>query len=521
MNQHREIDVKMVKNGATDKSDGTVGIISHNVAKTIRSEHLNKDKTNNCEITDMFNKKMDKSLTNNKQFVIEVITRSDYPKKTRTGEVETNEFAVLLLHEDIVQVLQRCNESVLELNVDSTGSLVRDPTCHEKFFHNQSRILNHNVVARINGVTFPIVEMVGSMANTQAVSYMMRAIEDLFHKIPNCKIKFLVFVSDWAPQNFNSAVQILNKMSLINYINHLYTNTKIIVPFPTYIMSCVSHFVHAISKYCTKHLSPTQMNTKSIIIQLFTSIMLAQTYDEAFLIVEEALFIFFTKYNCKELTERKVKLLKAISKSEIREIIKTANDEADKFHFGNKPEESFEPLLTDSPIETKKETKMDSLCYKRFLAISSKAIAEAATATANATVFTPNTFYDENEKSGVLFRLLDLKMAYLPLFNNSQYIKLNRKQRPSNGVIENHHSEIKNGELMSIYPRSLSNYVSIRQQSLTNKIVTTSEPDIWNLVKHGRQRTKKPFNNVSINFDQFHGQTKNLVQKMRRTNDNI
>lgn len=44
MNQHRQIEMKLIK--TTDKTDGDVGIISHNVAKTIRSEHLNKDKTN-------------------------------------------------------------------------------------------------------------------------------------------------------------------------------------------------------------------------------------------------------------------------------------------------------------------------------------------------------------------------------------------------------------------------------------------------------------------------------------------
>lgn len=41
----------------TNKLDGTVGLVSHHVAKTKRSKQLNKDKTDRCEITDMLKKK--------------------------------------------------------------------------------------------------------------------------------------------------------------------------------------------------------------------------------------------------------------------------------------------------------------------------------------------------------------------------------------------------------------------------------------------------------------------------------
>lgn len=37
-----------------------------------------------------------------------------------------------------------------------------------------------------------------------------------------------------------------------------------------------------------------------------------------------------------------------------------------------------------------------------------------------------NQFYDENGKSGVFNRLLDLKIAYLPLFANVHYSKFNQ-----------------------------------------------------------------------------------------------
>lgn len=476
MELHKDIDFQVLQMGNTNKQNGSVGVITHNVAKTVRKELLNKSKTNACEILDMTNKKMDKSLTNGKQFVQDVITELDYPKKEKT----TTEFAVVLWHQDIVQVLQRHQSAVLEIQIDSTGSLVKAPKCHT---HNNSRILNHNIVAKLDGVTFPIVEMVGSMANTKSLYHMMKQLKKLLDKVPENKIKFLVMISDWAPQNFNAACHILNQQSLIEYLNCMYTSNKIKEAYPTYLYCCVSHFVHAISKYCSKNLKQQQQHTTSIIIQIFTSIMTADSYDEAFSIIHEALWIFFCKFSTPQLSQRKASLLKLINAPEKREVTRAANEQAEKFHY----------VYLEFEKEITAEKKTGSLCYQRFLENANKAIEEAEHEN-NTTVpdTTPNKFYDPQERNGVLYKLLDLKTPYLPLFMYSQYKKLNMtSKRPSNGLIENHHLEIKNGELNNILHRSLCNYVEIRLESLTNKIETTSKPDFWKLVKNGKNRKQQ------------------------------
>lgn len=405
MEQHKQLDFQKVKMGQTNKRDGNVGLISHNVAKTVRSEILNKDRSDACEITDMFNKKINKGLTNEKQFVHDVIVKHDYQKKTSKGIIETTEFAIILVHEGILEVLQRFTSAVLQVNIDSTGSLVKSPTCHAKQPHNQSRILNHNIVARINNATFPLVEMISSMANTEAVCNMMRALKSILVKVPDLKIKFLVFISDWAPQNFNAICHIFNSCCLIDYLNAVYLNQPIKSPFPSFSYSCVSHFVHAISKYCEKHLSTDLLHTKSIIIQLFTSIMMADSFQNAFAIIREAIFIFFSRNSNQKLAERKQKLLQQISGPELRDMIKTANEDAEKFHFqSNNIETIFEAEISG-------KSKNQSLCYTKFLEIAKEAIEEAKSN--NIIDSSPNKFYDPNGRNGVLFKLLDLKIAYI------------------------------------------------------------------------------------------------------------
>lgn len=104
--------------------------------------------------------------------------------------------------EDIKRILEHCSGPVVIFHIDATGSLVKDPSCHGKKGHNESRILNYNIVLRANNITYPIVEMVSSMGNSETIAYMMRQLRTLLiTDVPNFKPKKIILISDWAPQN--------------------------------------------------------------------------------------------------------------------------------------------------------------------------------------------------------------------------------------------------------------------------------------------------------------------------------
>lgn len=367
LGQHKKVDLSVVESGNTSMQDGRPGILTHGAAKKARSEAINETKTDKCELTDMFKKKLDKNLTNGKQFVHDVIVKERYCKKTKNGTLYTNEFAVILVHEDINRILQLCTGPIITFHIDSTGSLVRDPSCHGLKYHNKSRILNYNIVLRVNNITYPIIEMISSMGNTEAVAMMMRALRGLMiDNVTNFKPKKVVMVSDWAPQNFNAAVHVFNSSTLITHINFLVTDQQHQVKLPIYPFNCVSHFVHAVAKYCEKHLDPQQIHMKPIIIQIFTTIIMARTYDEAFKIISDAIFIFFAEYDSTALSQRKAEFLQLLNKKETREEIAKFEKDADTFHFDNKNQEREDETF-EMDIST--QNRSNSVAYQRFLKV--------------------------------------------------------------------------------------------------------------------------------------------------------
>lgn len=493
MAQHNNLDLDVVEKGNTNLKDGRVGIISHHAAKKIRSEIINEKKTDPCEMTDMFNKSVDKSLTDGKQFVRKVHINHNYRKLTKTGKRFTKEFAVILLHEDIKRILEHCPGPVIIFHIDATGSLVKDPSCHGKKGHNESRLLNYNIVLRANNITYPIVEMVSSMGNSETIAYMMRQLRTLLlTDVPNFKPKKIVLISDWAPQNLNAAVAVFNFSTLIQYINLLWRDNEPSTQLPIFPYICVSHFIHAVAKYCNKNLDPNKLHTtKAIIIQVFTTIIMAKSYEEAFQIISNAIFIFFSENETNELNERKGNFMRLINSKDACEETRKINEEANRYRYDNQSRD-LEDNIFD--MEKFKEKRFESEFYKRFQVVAEEAI-EKAQKTNLGSKTQANKFFDPQGKNGVLFKLLELKIAFLPLWSVIHYRKYN-SGRPSNGIIENHHNEIKNNELMNIFPRPLCNYVDERLKNLSNKIETSARPRILELIQHGKQRKKKYVENM-------------------------
>lgn len=106
-----------------------------------------------------------------------------------------------------------------------------------------------------------------------------------------------------------------------------------------------------------------------------------------------------------------------------------------------------------------------------------------------------NKLHDDKEKDGVLYRLLDLKIPYLQLFSYFHYRKItNTYNRPSNGLIKNYHKHIKHHELLNQFPRSLLNYVEIKQEKLENKIGTIDKEKLWRYIHKGNTRKRSTEN---------------------------
>lgn len=436
---------------------------------------------------------IDKNLTNGKKFVQKVIVNDKYEKHTKNGVVYTNEFAVILAHEDIINILNLNQSEVAFFNTDATGSLVKSPTCCGKNTHNQSAILNYNIIMRVNGTTYPVVEMISSMGNSDALTHMFDIFKSILEKAAkeDFKPKNIVLTSDWAAQNFNSSILVFNKTNLIDHINNLYTDKNLKSKLQIFPYNCCSHFVHAISRYCNNHLLPHQLHLKNLIIQIFTSIMLAETIDIAFEIAYRALVIFFCVNSSPTLIQQKRQLLKVVSQKEILNVIKKCEEEPQNSVSFNENE--------PEPIE--KNSRDNSLLYQRFLQIARQAI--DASKKYNSIFDSPpgNNMLDDQGTRGVLFKLLELKMGYLILWGTQHYKKFTNT-RLSNATIESYHLQIKKGELSGVHPRRMSDYINIRQETLENKLAFGVHPKITNLLIHGKARVPAKLQKQTVNREE-------------------
>lgn len=175
-----------------------------------------------------------------------------------------------------------------------------------------------------------------------------------------------------------------------------------------------------------------------------------------------------------------------ISQKEILNVIKKCEEEPQNSVSFNEPE----------PIE--KNSRDNSLLYKRFLQIARQAI--DVSKKYNLIYDTPpgNNMLDDQGTRGVLYKLLELKMGYLILWGTQHYKKFTNT-RLSNATIESYHLQIKKGELSGVHPRRMSDYVNIRQETLENKLAFGVYPKITNLLIHGKARVSAKLQEQTMN----------------------
>lgn len=188
--------------------------------------------------------------------------------------------------------------------------------------------------------------------------------------------------------------------------------------------------------------------------------------------------MFFCKFESQALRNIKAALISSIDHEETVSTIKKSDEEAERHHFKIRDE--------DDEFIVHQNTS-NSLPYKIFLEISSKAILDAEKSGDSSQ---PNDYFDEKGKEGVLYKLLDLKIRFLPLWSMIEFKQFSTI-RPTNGIIENHHNELKNGELMGQLDRSISNYIQIRQQILDDKIKSGANKKYLDVIQRGKPRRRK------------------------------
>lgn len=105
---------------------------------------------------------------------------------------------------------------------------------------------------------------------------------------------FKFVIIDWSKPYMHALCEILNKMSFNRYLNTLYNGSRINSKTATYILSCVSRFVHMICRNCEKLLL-NDSKLRSAIKKNYCLIIDCTSIDQVENLLYKSIILFFRK----------------------------------------------------------------------------------------------------------------------------------------------------------------------------------------------------------------------------------
>lgn len=482
----------MLTSGNTDGTDGLPMLMSYPARRKVHSDYKLKDRTDLCYMKDARNFKDGDNYGN----YIQSIHETNYYKKSINPPLFTSEIAIHLCYEPALMLLKKFPQSFAYF--DATGSIVEISCCREKNNHHQSRILNHILVVRFDelNLTIPIFEAISSMSNTDAIVTQLKEFLNILRalKIQWC---FKYFVVDWCKPYFHALSEVFNQMSFIDYLNTLYEGKTLQSKTKSYILSCVSHFTHMVSRNCQKMLSSENYHLKSKIVEIFCLFINCTTIHDVKKLIYFSVILFKSKYASDLFVNMKKDLNQLIEIISSKEFIKVEPLEENT--------SECEEFITKETISKNKIS-----FYNVFLKIKQTALVDMESAK---NFQTTNIFYDADD---VFMSLLDEYIGFVIIWSRILYFEETDKH-VSNAIVENHNKTIKNawiGKCTKVRPVE---YIRTSLKFLDDMVESANQSTLLKSFWEGKkQRQKKKVLPPTINKNVLCREQEESYQKKNR-----
>lgn len=386
---------------------------------------------------------------------IQSINETKFYQKTSRPLFCTREMAINLSYIPALNLLKKYPQ--LFASLDATGSLVDVTCCPQNLFHHQSRILNHIMVVRIAelNLTVPVFESISSMSNSKAISKMLSEFLNIMaiQNIPWC-FKFIII--DWSKAYMHALSETLNQMTFVEYLNQLYRGKEIESKTKTYILACVSHFTHMISRNINKHIQKQNQKLKAKIMEVFCLLVNCTTIDEVKRLIYLGIVLFESEHEIQLLHDTKTELEDLVDLILSDDKVKNEPMECD--------DHTEEKLIETDPISKKKIS-----FYNVFLGIKQEAD-EAVPHHRKGS--SKNEHFDEDH---VFVKLVDEYIAYIIIWSRILYHK-DTSRHVSNAVVENHNKTIKCAWLKGQTKLRPAEYITITHGFIKDQVDAAKEP---------------------------------------------
>lgn len=458
-------DKELKEAGNTDGPNGKPSLMSYPAQRKAKSDYGLSERTDACCIKDLRNIKEEEQEGH--QYIRSINETQTYKKAD--GHF-TTEFGVTLMYEPVLDIVNTLKPIIGYL--DATGTLIKVKCCPNKKFHHESRILNHILVFRDEelGLTIPLLEFISSMSNTDSLCLALNEMILLLES-KNVKWPFKFIVIDWSKVYMHSLSETMNKVPFVTYLNLIYSKEKIPSRTPTFILSCVSHFVHTISRNCKRLLRPEQVHLKSTIIDIFCVLINCTSLPEVDDLVYKAIILLHSKYQTTDLINTQNEITDLIAVQNIKKEVEEENEK--------------ELDLDDDAVTGRKRiSKTDIIFYQQFERTRDKALKAIVTPKGKKIM---NPFYDED---AVFLKILDSYIAFVIVWSRILYHSSNISH-VSNSVIENHNKTVKIMWFKKEFNNRPSKYVLTTKEKLRSLVGATKTPVTFAAFKTGKKH-KKP-----------------------------